>query len=57
MKTYHITFFLHRGDVDLNERPLLSGITLEAESIILAIGKFLNENNVKESEIKYIVEL
>jgi len=57
MRTYHITYFIHRGDVDLNEKPLLGGVTLESESIILAIGRFLNENNVQESEIKYIVEL
>jgi hypothetical protein len=57
MRTYHITYFIHRGDVEQNEKPLLGGVTLEAESIILAIGRFLNENKVQESEIKYIVEL
>jgi hypothetical protein len=57
MITYHITFFIYRGDVDRNEKPLLGGVTLEAESIILAIGKFLNEHKVEESAIKYIVEL
>jgi len=57
MRTYHITFFISRGDLDKNEKPLLGGVTLESESIILAIGRFLNEHPVQESQIKYIVEL
>ena len=57
MKTYHITYFISRGSSNENDIPLLGGITLEHECIILAIGKFLNENDVQESEIKYIVEL
>lgn len=56
-KTYHITYFIERGDVTKESTPLLGGLTLSAESITHAITSFMNTSGVSESEIKYIVEL
>jgi hypothetical protein len=56
-KTYHITYFIERGDVTQESTPLLGGLTLAAESITHAITSFMNSSGVSESEIKYIVEL
>jgi hypothetical protein len=57
MRTYHITYFIERGNPGEGIRPLLGGMTLEALTIIAAIFEFLKSNNIEESEIKYIVEL
>ena len=51
MKVFHITYYVNR------DMPLLSGISVEAESIVLAIGKFLLQTEVSVHEIKYIIEL
>ena len=56
-KTYHITYFIERGDISKESTPLLGGLTLSAESITHAITSFMNTSGVSESEIKYIVEL
>ena len=56
-KTYHITYFISRGDVVEESTPLLGGLTLTAESITHAITQFMSTSGVDESEIKYIVEL
>ena len=57
MKTYHITYFIERGNPEEGIRPLLGGITLEALTVVAAIFEFLKSNPIEESEIKYIVEL
>jgi hypothetical protein len=54
MKRFHITFFIKRQTEAV---PLLSGVTVEAENMIFAINKAINDYSVIESEIKYIVEL
>jgi hypothetical protein len=54
MKRFHITFFIKR---ETEIGPLLSGVTVEAENMIFAINKAINDHFVIESEIKYIVEL
>lgn len=51
MKKYHVTFYYDRDE------PLLGGHTVEAESIIYAIGKFLSETEIAVEQIKYVVEL
>jgi hypothetical protein len=56
-RTYHITYFINRGDVVEESTPLLGGLTLTAESITHAITQFMSTSGVDESEIKYIVEL
>lgn len=56
-RTYHITYFISRGDVVEESTPLLGGLTLTAESITHAITQFMSTSGVDESEIKYIVEL
>jgi hypothetical protein len=56
-KTYHITYFIERGDVEKEATPLLGGLTLNAAGITHAITSFINSTGVAESEIKYIVEL
>lgn len=56
-RTYHITYFISRGDVEKESTPLLGGLTLTAECISHAITQFMNTSGVAESEIKYIVEL
>jgi len=56
-RTYHITYFISRGDIDKESTPLLGGLTLTAECISHAITQFMNTSGVAESEIKYIVEL
>jgi len=57
MKTYHITYFIERGNPEEGIRPLLGGTTLEALTVVAAIFEFLKSNPIEESEIKYIVEL
>ena len=37
--------------------PLLSGITVEAESIIFAINSAVVNHDIAETEIKYVIEL
>jgi hypothetical protein len=56
-RTYHITYFISRGDVEKESTPLLGGLTLTAECISHAISIFMSTSGVAESEIKYIVEL
>jgi len=56
-KTYHITYFIERGDIDKESTPLLGGLTLTADTITQAITRFITTSGVEESEIKYIVEL
>jgi|688.fasta_scaffold164220_3 hypothetical protein len=56
-KTYHITYFISRGNVEKESTPLLGGLTLTAECISHAISIFMSTSGVAESEIKYIVEL
>jgi len=56
-RTYHITYFISRGDVTAEDTPLLGGLTLTAKSITHAITHFMSTSGVDESEIKYIVEL
>lgn len=56
-RTYHITYFIERGDVEKEATPLLGGLTLNAAGITHAITSFINSTGVAESEIKYIVEL
>lgn len=51
MKKFHITFYVDRDE------PLLGGHTVEAESIVYAIGAFLLQTEVDVQQIKYIVEL
>lgn len=51
MKKFHIAYYLNR-DVSL-----LGGYTVDAESIIYAIGKFLNDLEIEVDQIKYVVEL
>jgi len=57
MRTYHITYFIERGNPEEGIRPLVGGKTLEASSIIQALFEFLKTSEIEESEIKYIVEL
>ena len=52
MKKFHITFF-----VRLKPSPILSGVTIEAENIVEAIGRFCNDTGKAVSEIKYAIEL
>lgn len=56
-RTYHITYFISRGDVTAEETPLLGGMTLNASSITHAITNFITTTGIEELEIKYIVEL
>jgi hypothetical protein len=56
-KTYHITYFIERGNIETEATPLLGGLTLNAAGITHAITSFINSTGVAESEIKYIVEL
>lgn len=56
-RTYHITYFISRGDVMKESTPLLGGLTLTADSITHAISQFMSTSGVDESEIKYIIEL
>jgi hypothetical protein len=51
MKNFHVTFYYDRNE------PLLGGHTVEADSIVNAIGKFLLETEIDVQEIKYIVEV
>ena len=53
MKRYHITYYLE----NCGDSPVLTGITIEAESMIFAINTALHTYNVKESLIKYCIEL
>ena len=57
MKTFHITYFISRGDLNADDETLLGGITIKAINVKEAIAEFeklaINEIN----EIKYIVEL
>jgi len=52
MKKFHITYFVERQPL------LISGKTVYAESIVYAIGKFLQENNeVSVDDIHYAIEI
>ncbi len=54
MKKYHVTYFLQRQG---ENGPLLSGITVEAINMILAINKAIISHGIPEDEIKYVIEL
>lgn len=54
MKKYHVTYFLKR---ESENGPLLSGITVEAANMILAIYTAMTAHGVPEDEIKYVIEL
>lgn len=61
MKTFHITYYLQRGD-DQNTSPLLGGFTIQAENVIVAILEYRMRQNQGDdlppvTEIKYIIEL
>lgn len=52
MKKFHITYYVERHPL------LISGKTVFAESIVYAIGQFLNENDeVKVTDIHYAIEI
>jgi hypothetical protein len=51
MKNFHITFYYDRTE------PLLGGHTVEADTIVSAIGRFLLETEVHVDDIKYVVEV
>jgi hypothetical protein len=52
MKKFHITYFVERQPL------LISGKTVYAESIVYAIGKFLQMNEeVSVEDIHYAIEI
>lgn len=54
MKKYHLTYYLMR---ESETGPLLSGLTIEADNMILAINKAIHTHGISEDEIKYVIEL
>lgn len=53
MKRFHITYYLENTDY-----PTLSGVTIEAEDMILAINIFINREDTPDIDrIKYVIEL
>jgi hypothetical protein len=54
MKKYHITYYLLR---ESESGPLLGGATIEAKNIVFAINEAILFLKIKESEIKYVIEL
>lgn len=57
MKTFHITYFISRGDLNANDETLLGGVTVKAVNVKEAIDEFENLEINEINEIKYIVEL
>lgn len=57
MKTFHITYFISRGDLNANDETLLGGVTIKAVNVKKAIDKFEKLEINEINEIKYIVEL
>ena len=56
MKKFHITYFIK--DPETTSFPLLHGVTIEAESMIFALNKFLNTHpEISEDRVKYIIQL
>ena len=62
MKTFHITYFINRGE-DSESTPLLGAITIQSESITYALVEYVimsmkeNTKLPSSNEIKYIIEL
>lgn len=54
MKKYHVTYFLKR---ESENGPLLSGVTVDASNMILAINKAIISHGIPEDQIKYVIEL
>ena len=57
MKTFHITYFISRGDLNANDETLLGGVTVKAVNVKEAIEEFEKLEINEINEIKYIVEL
>lgn len=57
MKTFHITYFISRGDLNADDETLLGGVTVKAENVKEAISEFEKLQINEINEIKYIVEL
>lgn len=57
MKTFHITYFISRGDLNADDETLLGGITVRAVNVKEAIAEFEKLQINEINEIKYIVEL
>ena len=57
LKTFHITYFISRGDLNANDETLLGGVTIKAVNVKEAIDEFEKLEINEINEIKYIVEL
>jgi hypothetical protein len=54
MRKFHVTYFIVNSH---NGSPLLTGVTVEAESIFFAIQRAINDHKIDELKIKYVIEL
>lgn len=57
MKTFHITYFISRGDLNAEDETLLGGVTIKAVNVKKVIEIFETMQLQDLTEIKYIVEL